>query len=236
MKQNTPTRPAKAPNAAEFARMLSSNRFFAPLGKTTIQEIARLGTNKRLERGQLLFQKGDPADALFGIRRGQIKISSGTKKGASLTLNTLDSGEVFGEIALLDGQARTASAAATETTELYVVRRSAFLKLLARTPPLALQLIELLCARIRWLNDRVEDAAMLPLSAKLAQRLASLADDFGNEIIVSQQELAQFVSASREAVNRELQRLVRAKILRTLRGRIVVLDRAALRQLGNALP
>lgn len=214
--------------------MLSSNRFFGPLGKATIQEIARLGTNKRLERGQILFQKGDPADALFGIRRGQIKISSGSRRGTSLTLNTLDTGEVFGEIALLDGQARTASAAATETTELYVVRRNAFLKLLARTPPLALQLIELLCARIRWLNDRVEDAAMLPLSAKLAQRLASLAGDFGNEIIVSQQELAQFVSASRESVNRELQRLVRAKILRTHRGRIVVIDRAALSRAGRS--
>ncbi len=214
--------------SGNFARLLGANPFFADLGSEAVEAIAALCVTCSLHPGETLFLKGDPGDALYAVRRGQIRIATGTEAGKRLTLNLLGSGDVFGEVALLDGRPRTADAAASEATELFMVRRRDFVSLLERRPAVAVRIIELLCARIRWMSDRMEESVLMPLHVRLARRLVALSEDYGDELHVSQEELAVFVGATRESVNRQLQAWRRRGLVELSRNRIRVVDRASL--------
>ena len=208
----------------DFAKLLRVNSFFAGLDDAILDRLATLCRIQHLEAGETLFVKGDDGDALYGIRRGQIRIETSTSSGETLTLNMLGSGDVFGEIALFDGQSRTADAVAAEATELFVLRRSDFLTLLHKDTQIAIRVIEFLCQRLRWVSERLEEATLLPLPVRLARRLIRLGQDFGSEVNISQEQLANYVGAARESVNRQLQVWRRAGILDLRRGAILVLD------------
>src|SRR6202035_3485556 len=154
--------------AAEFAVILKMNPMFADLGPDELARISSLCHTQHLGTGESLFQKGDPGDALFGVRRGQIRIESGAAVGSRLTLNFMGSGDLFGEVAVLDGQSRTADAMAGEPTELFVLRRPDFLAFLEREPKVAIKIIQLLCQRIRWQSERMEESMLQPLPIRLA--------------------------------------------------------------------
>jgi CRP-like cAMP-binding protein len=205
-----------------LAAALAINPFFSGLGGEAIQRIAELCVRRTLSDGETLFVKGDPGEALYGVRRGRILIRTSIASGKQLTLNVLGSGDIFGEIALLDGRPRTADAVASGPTELFMIRRADFHHLLQRQPDIALRLIELLCERIRWTSERVEEASLLALPLRLARRLLRLADDFGQEIHISQEELSVLVGAARESVNRQLQQWRRDGIIDLGRSRIEI--------------
>jgi CRP/FNR family cyclic AMP-dependent transcriptional regulator len=211
-----------------FARLLGANPFFGRMQPDVLQAIAGLCVTRTLSTHEVLFQKGDPGDALFAIRRGQIRIGTSTDEGRRLTLNLLGAGDVFGEIALLDGQPRTADAVASEPTLLFMIRRRNFLNLLEWNPTASIQVVELLCERIRYLSNQMEEATLLPLTRRLARRLIMLAEDFGSEITVTQEELAVFVGSTRESVNRQLQEWRRAGLVSIHRSRINLADHAGL--------
>ena len=209
---------------SEFAALLNMNPLFAKLGEDSIERIAGLCVRRRLGAGELLFEKGDQGDSLYGVRRGTIRIETGTEGGERLTLNVLGAGDLFGEIALLDGQARTANAVAADDCELYVLRRHDFMSFMEREPRVAIRLIELLCQRLRWMNERMEEVALMPLHVRMARRLAGLALDFGSELHLTQGELSEFVGGARESVSRQLQKWRRAGIVDLRRGRIIIVD------------
>ncbi|MCI0599938.1 MAG: Crp/Fnr family transcriptional regulator [Beijerinckiaceae bacterium] len=209
---------------SEFAVLLGLNPIFSGLGAESINKIAALCHTRHVAAGETVFQKGDIGDALFGIRRGQIRIETGTADGGRLTLNFLGAGDLFGEIAALDGQTRTADAIASEASELYVVRRSDFLAYLETEPQVAVKLIGLLCQRIRWASDRFAESVLQPLPVRLARRLCALAADFGSEVHISQEQLGIYVGAARESVNRQLQQWRQQGILEIHRGRILLLN------------
>src|SRR6202012_534863 len=153
----------------EFAVILKMNPMFADLGTDELQRIAGLCHTQQLAAGERLFQKGDAGDALFGVRRGQIRIETGASDGSRLTLNFMGSGDLFGEVAVLDGESRTADATAGEPSELFVLRREDFLAHLEREPKVAIKIIVLLCQRIRWMSERMEESVLLPLPVRLAR-------------------------------------------------------------------
>ncbi len=206
----------------EFAALLRMNPLFAGLGAEAIERVAALCRKRLLKAGETLFVKGDEGDALFGIRRGQVRIETGANDGSRLTLNMLGAGDLFGEIALFNGQTRTADAVAAEDTELFMLLRSDFFALLEREPRLAVRLIELLCERIRWATLRMEETKFLPLSARLARRVHELATDFGTNLHISQEQLGIYIGASRESVNRQLQQWRGAGIVDLRRGAISI--------------
>src|SRR3954469_15524347 len=119
---------------AEFAVILKMNPMFADLGGDELQRLSNLCHTQHLGNGEVLFQKGDAGDALFGVRRGQVRIETGASDGSRLTLNFMGPGDLFGEVAVLDGQSRTADATAGEASELFVLRREDFLAFLEREP------------------------------------------------------------------------------------------------------
>src|ERR1019366_2527579 len=161
--------------ATEFAVMLKKNPMFADLGTDELQRISGLCHTRHLRAGEMLFRKGDPGDSLFGLRRGQIRIETGASGGSRLTLNFMGPGDLFGEVAVLDGQSRTADATVGEPSELFVLRREDFLSFLEREPRVAIKIIQLLCQRIRWQSERMEESVLQPLPVRLARRLCALA-------------------------------------------------------------
>lgn len=209
---------------AEFAVILKTNPMFANLGADELQRISGLCHTQELGTGEVLFQRGDRGDALFGVRRGQVRIEARAAEAGRQTLNFLGPGELFGEVAALDGQSRMSAATAGEPTELFVLRRDDFLGHLEREPRVAVKLIQLLCARIRSMSERMEESVAQPLSVRLARRLCALAADFGSEVHISQEQLGVFVGAARESVNRQLQLWRKDGILDLQRGRILLLN------------
>ena len=113
-------------------------------------------------------------------------------------------------------------ATAGEPSELFVLRREDFLGHLEREPKVAIKIIMLLCQRIRWQSERMEESMLQPLPVRLARRLSALAADYGSEVHISQEQLGVFVGAARESVNRQLQLWRKDGILDLQRGRILL--------------
>jgi CRP/FNR family cyclic AMP-dependent transcriptional regulator len=148
-------------------------------------------------------------------------------------------GDAFGEIGLLDGKPRTATATAVTRTELILIRRERFSELLASEPSLAMHLIQLLCERVRWTAQLTEDSALLGVPARIAKRLLSLARLNGGEpadgakLIISQEELAQFLGLSRQVINQHLQAWKQEGWVTSGRGSITLADLHAIDKLAR---
>ena len=216
--------------------MLQGSPLFRGLPPATLERMAALATQRGYRRGEIVFSAGDAGDFLFGVVSGRIRISTANAEGREVFLNIMVPGDTFGEIALLDGGTRTATATAIEAAELVSIRREPVFDLLEREPKAALELLRQCGARLRWTSGLLEDAAFLDAPARLAKRLLSLGelhgeDSAGGRVVrISQEELASFLGVSRQAVNEQLQGW-KAKGWVTLgRGTVTVRDAAALRR------
>lgn len=218
---------------AEFAVMLRSNATFGDLGAGIIEALARLCSTRTLAAGATLCQRGDPGDAMYGIRRGQVLVQLTSSEGRQITLATLVSGDLVGEIAVLDGGGRTADIVAAEATELFVLRRADLLADLEREPRVAIKLMEMVCRRLRATNEQLRQANTQKLDARLAGRLVALAADLGETIDITQEQLARYFGATRESINRQLQAWQGVGLVEVKRGRIVVKDEARLRAISR---
>jgi CRP-like cAMP-binding protein len=194
-----------------------------------------------IRAGAVIFVQGDPGDSLCGVVTGRVRISTSRAGGKEAVLNIIEPGESFGEIALLDGMPRTATATAIEPTELSVIKRDHFLALLRDEPILAMHLIELLCQRMRRTAQCMEDSALLSMPARVAKQLLSLAalsgsaTSAGVKLTLSQEELAQFLSVSRQLVNQYLQVLKRQGWILLGRGSITIVNAHRLDDLTKQL-
>ena len=215
--------------------ILERTRLFGGLPSATIRQIAALSSRRSYSHGALVFSQADPGDALYGVVTGRIRISASSPGGREVFLNIMEPGDTFGEIALLDGRRRTATASATAPSELIIITREHFLELLEREPKLVTHVVQLLCERIRWTSGWAEDSALLGVPARLARRLLSLGKLHGREtpngieLGISQEEVAHFLGLSRQVVNQYLQNWKVRGWLTLARGKIVIVDERALR-------
>jgi CRP/FNR family transcriptional regulator, cyclic AMP receptor protein len=176
---------------------------------------------------------------MMAVLRGTVKISSLSVAGKEIVLNIIAAGEIFGEIALLDGEDRTADATAMTDCELLVVDRRDFLPLLENNPELSGMLLRVLCQRLRQTSAQVEDVIFRHLESRIAKSLLHLARSVGEHgadgralgIRLSQQELGNIVGSSRESVNRQLQLWHKAGLVELAKGSIVIRDQTALERL-----
>ncbi len=219
--------------------MIERNRLFRGLAAETIERIAALSSRRTYEEGAVVFMRGDPGDSLCGVVSGRVRISASRAGGREVFLNIMGPGDAFGEIGLLDGKPRTASATALARTELIILRRERFLELLAGEPTLAMHLIQLLCERVRWTAQLTEDSALLGVPARIAKRLLSLARLNGSEpadgakLTISQEELAQFLGLSRQVINQHLQDWKQAGWITSGRGSITLADVRSIENLSR---
>jgi len=215
--------------------MLQRSPLFRGLSSPALERIVELAVQRSFRNGELVFSQGDPGDALYAVVTGKIRISAGAPDGREIFLNIMEPGDTFGEIALLDGGTRTASATATDPSELVLIRREHFLGLLEREPRVALELLHLCGERLRWTSGLLEDAALLDAPARLAKRLLSLGQLHGQRsgsgltVRISQEELASFLGVSRQVVNQHLQAWKSHGWVDLGRGAVIVRDEVAIR-------
>ena len=215
--------------------MLQRSPLFRGLSSPALERIAELAVQRSFRNGEVVFSQGDPGDALYAVVTGKIRIGVGTADGREIFLNIMEPGDTFGEIALLDGGTRTASATATMPSELVSIRRENFTALLEREPRVALELLRLCGERLRWTSGLMEDAALLDASARLAKRLLSLGQLHGQRtrngvtLRISQEDLAGFLGVSRQVVNQNLQGWKARGWVELGRGVVTVRDEIAIR-------
>ena len=168
-----------------------------------------------------------------------MKISTSSAEGRSAILNLIGSGEVFGEIALLDGGERTTDAIANSDCELFVIDRREFIPFVRSQPALAMKFIELLCARLRWTSQQVEQVILQNLPGRLASALLGLTeerkfDSGSGTLAITQQEISEMVGMTRESINKQLRAWSARNWVRLEHGAIVVLNTEALRELVDS--
>src|SRR6202048_3828410 len=151
--------------------VLRKHPIFSDLDPEALDQLCRYAKHLTLKRGATICSKGDPGNSLFAVISGTVKMSISSPDGRSAIFNLIGAGEVFGEIAVLDGQARTADATANTNCELFVIDRREFLPFVRNHPALAMKFIELLCAKLRWTSDQVEQIILQNLPGRLGSDL-----------------------------------------------------------------
>jgi len=231
----------------EDARRLTSNKLsvlrqhpiFRGLGSDALDQLCRYAKHTVLKRGATIFSKDDPGTNVYAVISGTIKISISSPDGRNAILNLIGPGELFGEMAVLDGHPRSADATANTNCEIFVIDRRDFLPFVRSQPTLAMKFIELLCERVRRTSEQVEQVILQDLPGRLASALLGLTEKHKLEpesrtIAITQQEISEMVGMTRESINKQLRAWASRRWVRLEHGAIVVLDTAPLRELADA--
>lgn len=223
--------PAQNPVAREA---LHACRLFAGLDDERMDLVVGALRSRRFRRGEVIFHEGDPGDSLFIVASGSVKILVEPEDGSEpAILAMIGRGGSFGELALLDGSARSATAVALDAVETLVLRRDAFDRLIDEDPAIRRALLTALAAEIRRLTAQVEDLHFLDLPGRLAQHLLRAIAAEGDTLPTSevrlpwpytQGELAGMIGGSRQSVNRLLADLVGQGLLRFEGDELVIPD------------
>jgi CRP/FNR family transcriptional regulator, cyclic AMP receptor protein len=217
-------------------QVLQRSSLFARLGDGEIDAILAYAQVAKYAAGAQIVAKGDPGNSVMAVLNGRVSISAPSPDGRQVVLSMLHDGDVFGEIALLDGKERTANVNALTDCEILIVSRRSFWPMLERRSDICIDLILVLCERLRHTNQQVEDLAFLDLEPRIAKALLRLAEESGAGEVqakpvalrISQRELGELVGGSRESVNKHLHIWKQLGIVSVEKGTIVILDMAAL--------
>ena len=219
--------------------VLREHPFFCDLEPEALDQLCRYAKHATLKRGATLFSKGDPGNCLYAVISGTVKMSVSSAEGRSAILNLIGPGEIFGEMALLDGLARSADAIANTNCDVFVIDRREFIPFVRNQPALAMKFIELLCTRLRSTSDQVEQIILQNLPGRLASALIRLTEKHKlgpgvQTIAITQQEISEMVGMTRESINKQLRVWAGRNWVRLEHGAIVVLNAEPLRELAEA--
>lgn len=215
-------------NATELAAIFPQGSLFAACRADELADLLALSSRHDMKKGQTLLLQGDPGDQLLVLLTGNAKITMVAQNGREITLDYADPGALLGEIAVLDGGARSASVIALSAGSYLRLTRAALEAFVERQPGVAWRLLKELARRLRQTNDTVEsDRAFTsgPRLARFLQRLTLSSNADGRlRLDLSQTELGSFAGMSRENINRQLSAWADAGIIALEHGRIRVLD------------
>ena len=209
---------------------------FTGLPEAPLQRLAAASRPRRLQKGQLLFSQGEPGDAVYLVAAGSIAIVLATADGRELVINEMRGGDFFGELALFPGQTHTAGAVAGAASLVVCLPAGAFLAELDAQPGMMRRLLDTFAQRLRASSERESALAFMTAPARLAgQLLQNMSADplTGPLVTISQEELAQRVGVTRQTVAKILGGWRRAGWIITGRGRIMLVDRAALKRTAS---
>jgi CRP/FNR family transcriptional regulator, cyclic AMP receptor protein len=213
---------------------------FADLTETHRAALAANVISRVYPRGVTIFSQGSAGEELFLIARGQVRIYTVSETGHELSVTILCEGDFFGELALLDGGPRSASAVTMQTTSVLIIGRQTFLSTVRSSPELAVAILETLGSRLRLSTLNAEHLAVNAAPQRVVRQLVELADRYGVpegagvriDVRLTQDDLASLSGTTRETVNRVLASLRDQGLIRVARARVSVLD---LRQLQEQL-
>lgn len=224
------TRTARPPTSLEArVRAIARAPLFSGLTGSDLEALAQRAQERPMRSAEILFRRGDQGSGMLVILEGEVRITVASPDGREQVLRLLGPGDVFGEIALLDGRPRTADATAMTNGRLLSLERRDLLARVEQDAGLALRLIAMLCERLRTTSRQLETLQFDDLPTRLAATLISLtAGRAGSKVDITQAALGAMVGASRETVNKRLRDWQRSGWVELTPGRIRVRDVAAL--------
>lgn len=225
----------------DLRRSVASSAVLGCLDEADRERLLDRGRRRSYPPRAALFHKGDPGSFMAVVLQGCVRIRVSSAEGREMVLNMIEPGHVVGEIAVVDGQPRTADAVAVERVEALAIDRREVLRLLEERPRAALQLLQVVCSKLRRTSGQAEAIAFMELPARLAALLVNLLDDYGEPTPhgvriarhLPQRDLARLIASTRESVNRQLRLWVQEGLVACDDGVVTVLDEPALRDLAE---
>ena len=231
-----PARPRLPRTSLDIAELLGTVPLLASLTLQQRELLARTTRPRRVRRGEIVYAQGSPGDALYVVARGSVLVHRTGRGGERRAMTVIEAPGSFGEIPLVDGGRRSASVEALEDTDLFVVPRTEFLRLLVEEPKMVQGVLRELGRMVRRLTDQLTDASLLDLPGRVAKTLVRLvevrreADPEALPVVgLSQGKLAELAGGSRQSVNGALSTLANRGLIQIDGRRIIVTDLPGLR-------
>jgi CRP-like cAMP-binding protein len=215
-----------------YEDVLAATELFQGVSPDELTNLARQAGNRRLVRGDILFNEGEEPDALYVVLRGRVAIANKSFDGRESVVALMEPGDLFGEMGMLDGRPRSAEGRALEPSEVLVLEYGPVRTLLEQHPELLWGVVRMLADRLRGMDEALADSVFLDVTGRTAKRLLELANGASEFLLpVTQEELAGMVGASRERVNKAIASFIRLGWLEQAdrRYRILQRDRLELR-------
>ena len=222
---------------SEVLRFLRSIPLFSELNKSSESTFTRTCRFQKLKKGEILFFQSDASEQAYIVRSGIISIMLNSPDGRDMVINEMRAGDIFGELGILTKQPRSTSATARIDSEILVIPCQTFLQIIEEMPQFARRLLDITASRLQKSGERESALVFMDAQARLARLLLEL-DQQEHEkgyITISQDELAHHTGLIRQTVAKALGKWRREGWLITGRGRIMLLDHKALKELENKL-
>jgi CRP/FNR family transcriptional regulator/CRP/FNR family cyclic AMP-dependent transcriptional regulator len=224
---------------------LSQTTLFADMNEAQLRVIARYIVPRTFKQGEIIFHEGDPGRFLYLVKSGQVRIFINGLVGSETSVILFGKpGDIFGELAVIDGLTRSASAVALGETVLYTMSRENFRDQMRHHPQLALNFMKVLSQRVRYNTRQMDSLATLDVPQRLARKLLELAQDYGRiessgvciDMTLTQTNLASLIGATRESTNKCLREFRKQGWIHLANGRINIIDPDALRAQVSVVP
>jgi CRP/FNR family cyclic AMP-dependent transcriptional regulator len=206
--------------------MLRKVSLFAHLDEKTLGRLEGIAVKRVYPKNTILISKGDVSDHLFVVIRGKLKVMLPDESGKEIVLSLLGEGDYFGEIALIDGEPRTATIVSTEASEVLTIARADFQRILRSSPELMFDLLTVLARKVRIATEKLESLAFDDVYGRLVKLLMQLAKPQDGRWIVQErlthQAIADMIGSSREMVSRILKALETGGYISTDKKRIII--------------
>lgn len=222
---------------SEVMDFLCGIPLFSQLKESSMQSLARACRFVHVKKGEVLFFQSDPPELVYLVRRGGISIVLNSPDGREMVINEMRKGDLFGELGILTNKNRSTSAVARSDSEILVIPHRAFLRIVDDEPQLTRRMLDMTVSRLQVSSERESALVFMDAQARLAHLLLELDKQEADTgfITISQDELAQRTGLIRQTVAKALGNWRRGGYLLTGRGRIVLLNHKALRDLENQL-
>jgi len=218
------------------AEVVKQSFIFSGLGDDELAELANLAIERSFTAGEFIFWEGDAPGWFYIVAEGQVKALKHSSSGKEFIIAFFGPGEIFGEVAVFENKPYPASAQAVTVTKVLGIKGENFLSFLASHPQVALRIINILGGRLREAQSRLRDFAGERVEQRLARTLLMLSSKLGPTLPFTRQEIADMAGTTTETAIRFMSRLRDGGIIRSVRGKTVILDEAKLRLLSEGPP
>jgi CRP-like cAMP-binding protein len=216
--------------------VLRRSPIFSGLNKGELAQLAGLAAEHRFEPGEFIFWEGDQPRWFYLVAEGRVKILKHSSLGKEFVIAYFGPGEMFGEVAVFERKSYPGSAQAVAQTRVLEIRGDDFRSFLASRPELSLRIIHILAGRLRDAQGRLRDLAGERVEQRLARTLLMLHSKLGPTLPFTRQEIADMAGTTTETAIRFMSRLRHAGIVRSARGKTIIVDESKLRLLGEGPP
>ena len=218
------------------AQILKSSPIFSSLNDDELGELANLAHERSFMSNEFIFWDGDSPDWFYVVAEGKVKVLKHSSSGREFIIAFLGSGEIVGEVAVFENKPYPASAQAIAETRVIGIKRADFLSFLANRPQVALKIINILGGRLRDAQNRLRDLASERVEQRIASVLVMLSAKLGLTLPITRQEIADMAGTTTETAIRVMSQLKDRGIIRSTRGKVVILDEKKLRLLSEGPP